>query len=352
MTVRKFEIDKCSESRWHQCSTMFSNMNIYQNWYYGYLHSQGIGRSVIRIIQTNNDVVELLAQIRIKKIPFTNIGVAEVDCGPIWDMENFEKEKKIFVEFLEFIKREICEKRKYEILVNLPSSYCNEIDRKVVDVIEENGFQKSSQRPYQTYTLDLTRSLEDIRKGFHQKWRNMLNKAEKSDLEFEYGYDHHFFDRFYSIYQEMRKRKGFPTGVRVPIIREIQKNLPADQRLLITIVKDSGQDVGATVCASFGNTLHYFLGATSLYRRIKSNPGYLLQWLNIQKGKELGFERYDLGGFDEVKSPDLNRFKKRMGGEMMIFPGTFAFSEANLCNRLYHSMESLYRCIRRVATKR
>ena len=64
-----------------------------------------------------------------------------------------------------------------------------------------------------TLVLELTPSLEDIRKSLAQKWRNQLNRPERNNLKIVEGNSDELYVTFLVLQKEMLARKGFVPGV-------------------------------------------------------------------------------------------------------------------------------------------
>lgn len=342
-----FERDRWSSTQWDALTSRFPATSIYQLGLYAELHSSGRFRRYSRaaLFGADRQVVSLL-QMRIKRLPFQQGGVADGEWGPLWD--NLDH----LAAFLQHLREEYVKKRKMVLRLTPTSTYSDSLDKELVQCLEEQGFCRNPDaRPYHTVVIDLSQSLDEIRAGFHQKWRNQLNVAEKAGLQHESGTSDEFFDRFLRIYEQMWKSKKFPTGVRVPVIHRMHRNLPEQQKLLVTIVKNGDADLGATVCAAYGDRLLYFLGATVPGVRSEARPGYLLQWLHMEKAKQLGLRWYDLGGYDD-KVEDIARFKKRTNGATVQFPGQFECGLKAGGPTLYSVAERLYRRSRMLVTGR
>ena len=58
---------------------------------------------------------------------------------------------------------------------------------------EEHFVQAPDESPQQTILLNLETSLDEIRKGFHPKWRNCLSHAERNSLLVTQGTDDALF---------------------------------------------------------------------------------------------------------------------------------------------------------------
>jgi lipid II:glycine glycyltransferase (peptidoglycan interpeptide bridge formation enzyme) len=106
-------------------------------------------------------------------------------------------------------------------------------------------------------------------------------------------------------------------------VRAFHLNAIESNKFFIWIISDGGHDVAAGVFSAMGDTMLYFLGATSPHMRKDSNPGYLIQWLNLRKAIELGLHYYDLGGLTDLPDSGVDQFKNRMGGSRVVFPGWF-----------------------------
>ena len=52
-----------------------------------------------------------------------------------------------------------------------------------------------------------------------------------------------------------------------------------------------------------------------------TNPGHVLQWLNVQKSVALGLGYFVLGGLADLPGSGLDKFEIRMGGTRLMFPG-------------------------------
>ncbi len=342
----KFAIDPFTASEWRDSCGLFENYNLYQTWDYAEIHSPSTpSRGVLRCVASRGGKPVVIGQFRIKKIPLIGAGVAELEWGPLWHVGKQQDGLEEIEFFFREAKHEICSRRKLELRVYLDTTYPHELDDSLNKTLNRLGFDLalSETRNYDTVILNLSKDLPDLRRGLHQKWRNLLKKAENSVMIVESGRDIQFFDRFVRLYDAMRKVKDFPTGVRIPHIREMQGTLPSTEKFLISIAVENGRDIGATVCAMTGQRMLYLLGATDPEHRGNA-PGYLLQWKNIQFGKENGMKWYDLGG---LVSEGVSRFKVRMGGEQVAFPRRMIAQPDFIHSTLFHLAEKGFDWVRR-----
>ena len=306
-------------SHWREACSRFENYNLYQVWEYAAYHSPpSATRDVVRCGVLDNGEPRVLGQFRLKKVPLVGVGVAELEWGPLWNPGRKDSGLEELSFFFERVREEFCGQRRLEVRVYPCTTYPEAMDPAVDEVLNRAGFEKvvTETRNYDTVILDLSKDLEELRVGFHPKWRNLLKKAEKSSMKVLTGREGSLFDRFLELYETMRQVKSFPTGVRVSTVRAMHDALPPEEQFLVSVAVDDGRDVGATVCAMTGQWMLYLLGATDPEHRGNA-PGYLLQWNHLVAGKEAGMKWYDLGG---LVSEGVSRFKIRMGGQQVRFP--------------------------------
>jgi lipid II:glycine glycyltransferase (peptidoglycan interpeptide bridge formation enzyme) len=165
--------------------------------------------------------------------------------------------------------------------------------------------------------VDLSPSIEDLRKSLDPKWRNKLSGAEKNNLDVVQGKvcdgGSDPYRTFCLIYNQMRKRKTFETTVDVEEFGRIQQDLPERHRMRVLICEDRGVPVAGLVASAMGDSAIYLLGATS-DDGLKSKGAYLLQWTMMKWLKEHGVRWYDLGGIDPEVNPGVYSFKKGFSG--------------------------------------
>src|ERR1022692_3007685 len=76
------EVDTVTEPDWYEHLQKFEDANIYQTWSYAEV-SWGLDHTSHLVLKKDGHAVAL-AQARILKIPFVNIGIAYVRWGPMW----------------------------------------------------------------------------------------------------------------------------------------------------------------------------------------------------------------------------------------------------------------------------
>ncbi len=336
--------DRVSRDEWCAAARAFADLSLYQHWDYGAVHSRGIGRRVVRIAVRDRGRTKAMAQCRIKALPFTGQGVAEIDWGPLWLYEG-EAQAGALQALLQALRTDLVERLGLTLRVTPRGGPDCDVARLEDLLLQEGLVHNGSVRAYQTFYLDLHKNLEGLRKGLKQKWRYNLNRAQHQNLSVVVAQNGQAFHGFEQIYWPMWKRKRFPTGVRIAAIRELQGLLPAEDRLTIVIANVDGVPVGAHVAVVLGNTCQYLLGATS-DAGLSRNAGYLLHWTALQEAKRHGLRWYDLGGFDTTLVPGVARFKAGMSGVAYAFPGQYDLRPSKSRSKVYVLAERGFRGLR------
>ena len=161
---------------------------------------------------------------------------------------------------------------------------------------------------------DLSPPVSDLRQGLRQKWRNALNKAERSGLEVRAGRDQGLFDEFLDGYRRMTRERGFATTVTPELLAALQTALPDERRMEIFLATRDGAPAGSVLIVRYGDTAEYLAGTVAEAGRT-ANAGQLLLWQAVVAMKEQGVRRFDLGGLDaRLTPPGIHRFKDGLGG--------------------------------------
>ena len=162
--------------------------------------------------------------------------------------------------------------------------------------------------------LDLGRPVPDLRVGLRQKWRNALNKAERSDLEVRAGRDEGLFSEFLDGYRRMIEERDLATTVTPDLLAALQSVLPAEGRMETFIATQGGAPASSVLIVRHSDTAEYLAGTVSEAGRAV-NAGQLLLWRAVVAMKEQGVRRFDLGGLDRrLTPPGIYRFKDGLGG--------------------------------------
>ena len=310
--VWQIEVDRATQEEWSGMLDCFEDANIYQTWSYG---SVRWGRKNLShlILKRNGDVVAM-AQLRIVRPTKLNFGMAYLRWGPLCHRRGRELDAEVAMRMAQALREEYVRHRGL-LLQILPNAFVG-TQRGTLFRSAFHSFTQEASTPanlYRTFALDLTPSLDELRKHLDKKWRNQLTRSEKNGLTVIANTGIAAYGIFCHMYAQMLKRKAFETTVDIEEFGRIQESLPETQRMRILICEQNGVPVAGIVASAMGDTGIYLLGATS-DDGLNSKGAYLLQWTMIQWLKENGFKSYDLGGIDPEGNPGVYSFKKGFSG--------------------------------------
>jgi hypothetical protein len=304
-------VDTADENQWNSIIPMFRDATVNQTWSFGASIS---GKVILsHLVLKKNDENVGACQTRIKTLSSLRFGIAFVACGPMWQLWNRQKDLENLRQIIRALRTEYVHCRKLFLMIR-PNTYDCEPDASAMtSIFEDEGFHCSSGGG-RTLMIDLSPSLEELRKGLHQKWRNQLNCAEKNNLQIYVGCDYDLFTKFKKIYEEMLARKKYADAVDIDNFERIQNELPHSLKPRVVICQSNGETMAGAVFSIVGDTAFYFLGATS-NNGTKTKASYLVQWSIIKWLKEHGYCAYDLGGISPKTTPETYHFKVGMCGK-------------------------------------
>ncbi|MGB8579192.1 MAG: peptidoglycan bridge formation glycyltransferase FemA/FemB family protein [Candidatus Sulfotelmatobacter sp.] len=310
--VWQVEVDRATSEEWSGMLDGFEDANIYQTWSYGAVRWGRKNLSHL-VLKRDGDVVAV-AQLRIVRPTKLNFGMAYLRWGPLCHRRGRGLDAEVIVAMAQALREEYVGKRRLLLRI-LPNAFMG-TQRGALFQSAFNGFTQEASTPanlYRTFVVDLTPSLDQLRKNLDKKWRNQLTRSEKNGLTVIADIGSAAYEIFCRMYAQMLKRKAFETTVDVEEFGRIQESLPEAQRMRILICEQNGVPVAGIVASAMGDSAIYLLGATS-DDGLNSKGAYLLQWTMMQWLKENGFKSYDLGGIDPEGNPGVYSFKKGFSG--------------------------------------
>jgi lipid II:glycine glycyltransferase (peptidoglycan interpeptide bridge formation enzyme) len=321
-----YEIERLDSISWSELLAQFSDASIYQTWSYGAIRWGN--KNLNHVIFRKDGELIGVAQVCVKKVPGLPIGLAYVPWGPLWNKRDRETDFEDFRFIVRSLSREYCERRRCVLRID-PNIFA--ADKDAAAIIETEGLGlRPSQLPYRTLMVDLSQSLEEIRKRFDQKWRNQLNRAEKNGLLLDEGNSAELFRVFLELQKQMLERKTFIPGVDYDEFGRIQEDLPEDLKMRVSVAVFEGEPVAVAVASAIGDTGIYLLGATG-DKGMKLKGSYLVQWSIIRWLKASGSRWYDLGGINPEQNPGVFYFKSGLTGIDSRHLGQYE-SRANLAS--------------------
>jgi lipid II:glycine glycyltransferase (peptidoglycan interpeptide bridge formation enzyme) len=308
----QIEVDGSSPAEWSAMLNLFNDANIYQTHSYGAIRWGAKNLSHL-VLKRGGDVVAI-AQLRIVRPTRFKFGMAYLRWGPLFERRGRPLDPEVAEAVAHALENEYGRRRKLYLRV-LPNAFTGSPRATLVQAAFASftGEPPSGENTDRTLLLDLSPSLDELRRRFDKKWRNQLSRAEKNNLTVAGGTGSEEYRTFARLYQEMRRRKTFETTVDAEEFGRIQADLPEPLRMRVLICMSQGVPVAGLVAAPMGDSAIYVLGATG-DDGLNSKGAYLLQWTLISWLKENGYRWYDLGGIDPKRNPGVYHFKSGLSG--------------------------------------
>jgi lipid II:glycine glycyltransferase (peptidoglycan interpeptide bridge formation enzyme) len=316
------EVDHVTKEEWSELLQSFEDANIYQTWSYGAVRWGEDHLS--HLVLKKDEKATSLAQLRIIKLPIIRAGIAYLFWGPVWHVRGEEINLENILQMIKALREEYLVRRRFLLRI-IP----NEIEtnnNKICSILEDEGFRRKATHS-RTFLLDLTPSLEELRKNLTEHWRRNLKKAEKNELKLKEGTGDGLYETVSILFKDMLSRKGFVSGIDINQFRAIQNSLPESIKMRIMVCEFKGNPVSALVCSAMGDTGILLIGATST-NGMNLRGSFLLQWRMIQWLKEIGCRYYDLGGINPGKNTGVYHFKAGFRGRDVYYIGQFDASES------------------------
>jgi peptidoglycan pentaglycine glycine transferase (the first glycine) len=260
------------------------------------------------------------ACVRIKNIPLLRRGVAYISGGPLVHDQistsfNLDRMKTVLAALATRLVKEDRNILMLRLAVTPPAQVAD-----LAEFLTSRGFKETNHvRRYQTIVVNLDQDEAELRSKLHQKWRYHLNQSIKTNMKIESGNDHAFRQRFLAIYESLKQKKDFTSGISPEFFFELDQQ---DTGTVILLARYGDEYVGGHVLSLLGSTAVYLFGATNdIGREIKA--GYLLHWTAMLYARQRGLRWYDLAGFDRVAYPGGYQLKSQTGGYIIEAAGPY-----------------------------
>jgi hypothetical protein len=308
----QIEVDGSSPAEWSVMLNLFNDANIYQTHSYGAIRWGAKNLSHL-VLKRSGDVVAI-AQLRIVRPTPFKFGMAYLRWGPLFERRGSPLDPEVAEAAAQVLEYEYGDRRKLYLRV-LPNAFTGSPRAILVQAAFASFAVESlsGENTDRTFLLDLSPSLDELRRRLDKKWRNQLSRAEKNNLTVVHGTGIEEYRTFSRLYREMQRRKTFETAVDVEEFGRIQEDLPERHRMRVLVCISQGVPISGLVAAVMGDSAIYVLGATG-DEGLNSKGSYLLQWTLISWLKENGYRWYDLGGIDPERNPGVYHFKSGLSG--------------------------------------
>jgi len=315
------EVTGCSVDQWHLHAAEFRDYSIYQTCAFAQQRAAEMNAECDRVLVRRAADIIGMAQVRIKRLPMINAGVAYVFRGPLWRRDSATPDD--FRAVVAALGEAYGTSRGLEVRI-APGMPDLTDSTGYTAALGASGFlPRAAPAPERTILLDLAPDADALRQGLAQKWRNGLNQALRRDVVVEMRTDDEAMAVFEALYDEMWAGKRFETGVSVSSFRRVQAALHADEKLAVSLAYHGGTAIAGHVASCLGDTWIYLLGASNDEGR-QRRASYLLQWNTIERAQAAGVRWYDLGGIDPEANPGVYHFKSGLGGRECSFMGEFS----------------------------
>ena len=346
----EFRVDQYEKQRWSEVMDHFQDANLYQTWAYDMVRYGR--RGVCHLVLRKSGTLVAAAQARIVHLPGIKRGIAYIMWGPMWRRLGLPVDIEVFRQALRALRNEFSLRRGLVLRV-YPLAFRLKDDILEHILVDEGfGFHDDGKN-LRTLIIKLDPSLEEIRSGLDQKWRNCLNRAEKNSLEVIEGEEENLFDEIKTIYLEMANRKKLSEFSDIKHLKRVQRALPRGHKLKVVLCRLNGEICAGAIFSAMGVMAVYLVGATSS-AGMKTNGSYFVQWSFIKLLKEKGFLYYDLNGINPETNPGTYHFKRGLAGRNGMdveFLGKFQVADNPISSLVVNRGESFVFWYRKVLRK-
>ena len=334
-------IDDFNKQQWEHYASEFADYSIYQTWAYQQVRADMSRQKISRIIVRNEKGnIATMGQVRIRHFKALGLKVGYIQWGPM--LRGKDGRFCCIPAPLDKL-REYYLSTKVDILRVVPNLYADE--GSFTDMFEAAGFEYvPNVSRYHTMLFPLDISQEKMRKKLHRKWRGVLNKVEKRNIEIKEGCDDKFLAVLDGIYKSVKKRKKFK-GLDLQVYARTQQLLSPKQKINVVLAYYDGEVLTADATSYLGDTAVGLFQA-STEQGLKYGTSYLVWWKALLAAQHAGMKRYDLGGIDPDKNPSVYQFKLRMGAEEAFHIGSFEACISLRAKVTWRMAEKVYNMIK------
>jgi len=325
---------------WTNILREFDDSSFWQSWSYGAIRWGE--HNLSHVLLKKGSEILAAAQVIVIRTPLIRAGIGYVKWGPLWQLRGRKRNPDVFRQMLRTL-RDIYAVRQGLLLRVFPNDF-EDGTGVMRSILAEEGFEKDqSVGPIWSGRIDLSYSLDELRRNLKQKWRKHLKIAERNQLEIIEGVDDDLAEVFLRLHREMRRRKDSHQIRDVAYFRDIQRALPDPLKMRILICKHLGEPVAGLVVSQMGSSALAVFAATG-DKGLDLRGSYLLQWRMLEALKAKNVRWYNLGGINHKAYPGTSQFKAGLAGELgweVEYVGQFQACESTINNLLVKMGEQL-----------
>ena len=195
--------------------------------------------------------------------------------------------------------------------------------RFIPETSDKTPFQKCQLigPPYQTIWLDLAPEPDILRQNLAQKWRNILNKAERNDLKIISDWDGATLPGILQGYARDRMHKNY-AGASTKFLTALSHfTIARGECLGMSCLKDD-RVLAAILVFLHGRSATYQMGWTTREGRAVGAHNLLL-WRAIETLRHKKILDFDLGGINDHSAAGVKAFKQGLGGHKITLIGRY-----------------------------
>lgn len=193
------------------------------------------------------------------------------------------------------------------------------VEPAIEDLDLSNSWRRSNQPILlpETYTIDLTRSEDELQEPMSRKHRQYIRKSERDGVTIERLADpNNGLEPFYQIYQDTARRAGFGLH-NFDYYQTVARELGEHNHIYYAFA--DSEPVAVLWLAAAGSTaFELYGGVTDRGGELKAN--YALKWRAITDMKQAGYKLYDFNG---RLNEGVGQFKAGFGPDTTDWAGSF-----------------------------
>jgi hypothetical protein len=200
---------------------------------------------------------------------------------------------------------------KLPIRLNESITYWSSFMKGIPEKLKKKG------KKFQTGLINLNISEKELFNNvIHSKRRNMIRKAEKTDIIIR-KFGDEGLPIYFNLLQGMHKKAGFPHHT-LDYYEKILSTYYAIGNALLMIAFHEEKPLAGVILVGNKNVMHYWQGA-SMSDTPNFGQGELLQWEAIKWTMEQGAMYYDLCVVEPERLPHIALFKMGFTKEILPF---------------------------------
>jgi lipid II:glycine glycyltransferase (peptidoglycan interpeptide bridge formation enzyme) len=326
----RMEIRDFGQDEWNDIISGINDLSLMQTWEFGEAKDLTGSWKVSRAIFQKDDELVGAAQSMIRTVPILNKGLVWINRAPL--VKNSDvKQPDVYVDILSELKKYWVDKKKMYLRIAPPLMTSDES----YSIFKKAAYLRTTEADgWASEIVDLSISIEELRKNLQQKWRNCLNKSERLELNCKIDSSDALMDELLGDYKVLLDNVGFGTNLSPEFVRTMQNLLPDSRKMLVFAARQYGVKLGSVLIVPYGNTCMYLIGATNNTGR-KVNANHYLIWNAVCEMKKRGFRWFDLGGAHPDNTPSgILHFKRGLRGKQYQLMGEVEAYRNSFINRI------------------